>query len=164
MAEEAQDVNPVVETQETTPAAPSTEENKTPEVADDSTSKLWDDQADDATDPKEDTEEQKQEPETPEEPEETKPEEQPRGKKDANTRIRELVAERNSYKTKFEELSNQVYKPQTVEDLVEEGMSEAEARVQALEQRLEIRDYNDKVSDAQFALNEDSSRVLTDFP
>lgn len=164
MAEEAQDVNPSVATQEPTTTDSSTAENNTPEVAESSASKLWDDQAADATDPKPETDkpEGAQE-EQPEEQEETTPEEQPRGK-DANSRIRSLVAERNEWKGKFEQLSAQVYRPQTIDELVEEGMSETDAKVAALEQRLEIRDYNDRVADSQFALNEDSSRVLTDFP
>jgi hypothetical protein len=164
MADEAQDVNQQVGTQDTTATESSAAENNAPEVAESSTSKLWDDQNEETTDPKPETDKPETTPgEQVEQQEETTEEEQPRGK-DANSRIRTLVAEKNKWKDKFVQLSNQVYRPQSIDELVEEGMSETDAKVAALEQKLEIRDYNDRVADSQFVLNEDSSRVLQDFP
>jgi hypothetical protein len=101
--------------------------------------------------------------------EETKAEEQPLGKADErkqqlNTEIRGLVEQRKELREEIEKLNSQVYAPQTAEELVEQGLSPDNARVTALEQKLELSEYNNKVVEAQLELSEQSQKVLTDFP
>jgi|GEM_PF-4079342 len=162
----ANDVNTqLVETQETTTAAPSTAENNTPEVAD-STSELWDDQKEEVPNPEAETDDKSIEEEQPPEEtdQETETDEQPQAKRDANARIRQLVSEKKALKEELERVNAEVYKPQTIDELVEEGLSETDAKVTALEQRLQIRDYNDSVAEAQMQLEEESSSIMQDFP
>lgn len=163
MSQDEQAVNEVVETQETTQPESAPVETKAPEVAD----KLLDALTSDEDKP---VEEPKPEPEAEQEPaEEPKVEEQPQGKAEErkaelNTEIRGLVEQRKALREEVERLNAQVYAPQTPEELVEQGMSEDNARVTALEQKLELNDYNNRVVEAQLALGEQSQKVLTDFP
>ncbi len=80
-----------------------------------------------------------------------------------NTEIRDLVAQRNALKAEVAK-ANEVYQPATEQELVDDGMSATEAKVEALRQEIEIRDYNEKVADAQLTINSEANRVLTDFP
>jgi hypothetical protein len=166
MADNDQDVNTEVEQQETTATDSSAAETKAPEVAVNPMD-AWEDK------PKEDTTEAEKESDKPEEPAEKHPEgeaveneaeEQPQAKKDANTRIRQLVAERNDLRKEVERLNSQTYKPKTAQELVDEGMDETKAEVEAIKQKMALDEYNRDVSDAQWTLHEDSSRVLQDFP
>jgi hypothetical protein len=108
---------------------------------------------------------------TPEEAtaEETQTEEQPLGKAEErkqqlNTDIRGLVEQRKALREEVERLNAQTYAPQTAEELIDEGMTPDNARVTALEQKLELSEYNNKVVEAQLALGEQSQKVITDFP
>ena len=94
---------------------------------------------------------------------------QPQGKAEErklqlNTEIRDLVGQRNALKTDIEKINAEYYQPATEEQLVESGMTQTDARVEALSQRLEVRDYNDKVAEAQLTIESEAQRVLTDFP
>lgn len=100
---------------------------------------------------------------------ETTGEEQPTSKAEErktqlNSEIRDLVSQRNAIKAEVEQLNNQVYAPESVQDLVNQGMSETDARIAAMEQRMELSQYNDRVAEAQLTISAESQRVLSDFP
>lgn len=96
----------------------------------------------------------------PEEPQ-TKADER---KAQLNTEIRDLVSQRNALREEVAQANAQVYQPATEDELVQEGMSAAEAKVEALRQELQVRDFNEKVAEAQLTIESESQRVLNDFP
>jgi len=101
-----------------------------------------------------------------EEPEET---EKPQGKAEErktqlNTEIRDLVSQRNALKEEVAKANAEVYQPATEDELVEQGLTATDAKVEALRQQIEVKDYNDRVADAQLTLSSESERVLRDFP
>lgn len=102
-------------------------------------------------------------------------EEKPQGDKPlapkSENRFQKLANENRALRDQVEQLTSEVYQPQTAEELVEETNPEtgerytpAEARVVALEQKLELKEYNEKVSGAQQSLSHESMQVLNDFP
>lgn len=103
---------------------------------------------------------------TPEDAEETKPEPTKAEERKAqlNTEIRDLVAQRNELKSIVEKTTAQVYQPATESDLMEEGMSTTDAKLEAMRQNLEVKEYNDSVTEAHLTLGSESLRVLNDFP
>jgi hypothetical protein len=167
MADEANDVNTPVEAQVTTTTESSPAENNAPEVAY-SPLDAWDDQP--KEEPKQETEDKPKEAEEnteaePEKPaDETEAEEEPRGKKDANTRIRQLVGEKRELEQKIERLNTQVYKPQTPEELVEDGLDETRALVESMRQEREVERFNSQVTELNTTLDHESTKVLDDFP
>jgi hypothetical protein len=99
----------------------------------------------------------------------TDKEEQPQTKADErkqklNTEIRDLVTQRNAIKQEVERLNSQVYQPESVQDLVDQGMTEQDARIAAMERKQEISEFNNQVVEAQLTLSSESERVLSDFP
>lgn len=84
-------------------------------------------------------------------------------KSQLNNEIRDLVATRNALKAEVEKANADVYQPATEKDLVDEGMSATEAKVEALRQQIEVRDYNERVAEAQLTIESESQRVLSDF-
>lgn len=105
------------------------------------------------------------EPEQSEVPEETdKPTKADERKAQLNQEIRDLVSQRNSIKAEVAKATSDVYQPATENDLVDEGMSATEAKVEAMRQQLEVRDYNERVAEAQLTLGSESLRVMNDFP
>lgn len=178
--EEANDVkDEVVEMPETTEAESSPEENTDQEV--DELQEILDSDSDDedtesepdteGTEESDDSEEGESEEAAPEEPdaEETESEsEQPQGKAEErkqqlNTEIRGLVSEKKELEDQIRQMNEQVYKPQTVDELVEEGYDESEARTIALERKIELQEYNRQVVDAQIGLAEESDRIMKEF-
>lgn len=155
-----------VESQETTAPEPSPEENKAPEVVDDG----FDTPVKEEVESDKETEDKPVEDKSDAEPvEETKEEDKPLGKADErkaklNTEIRDLVATRNAIKQEVETLNSNAYQPQTVEELVDQGMDESQARVAALEQRIELSEYNNRVAEAQLSISHESEKVLSEFP
>lgn len=152
LAGDSQDVNNEVDKQEPTHEESSTEANKEPEVAEAES----EDEAETETDDEAEAE-----------PDET--EEQPHGvaeerKRELNEEIRDLVSQRNSIRSEVEQLTAQTYQVQSPQELVDEGLSETDARVEALRQQIEIKDYNDRVADVQLQIGSESQRVLQDFP
>ncbi len=94
---------------------------------------------------------------------------QPQGKAEErktqlNTEIRDLVAQRNALKTEVEKINGEVYQPATEDELVASGLSQTDAKLEALSQRLEVQDYNNRVTEAQLTIESESQRVLNDFP
>lgn len=162
--------------QETTVPESAPVETKAPEVAD-SFDEVWDDDESPAPkkdEPKAETAAPVDTPtDTAEETEpaadETKADEQPRGKADErkqqlNTEIRDLVAQRNALKAEVETQNAQTYQPQSVEDLVADGMDETRAMVESMRQEQEIDKFNSRIVDAQLTLESESNKVLNDFP
>lgn len=95
---------------------------------------------------------------------EEKPSKADERKAQLNTEIRDLVATRNTLRDEVAKVNSEVYQAPTEQELIEEGMSPSDAKVEALERRLELRDYNDSVAEAQLTLESESERVLKDFP
>lgn len=117
-----------------------------------------DSQADDTADDSQDDTDSDQE-----DAEETEPQDKPLKPKSEN-RFQNLANENRDLKAEVERLTGEVYQPKTADDFEAEGMNAAEARVAALESRLEIKDFNEQVSQAQSAIGGDSMQVLNDFP
>jgi hypothetical protein len=114
-------------------------------------------------------EEEKPEEETPEDDKsEEAPEEPKKGaearKEQLQTEIRELVAKRNELRDEVSKVNSQVYAPQTAEELVAEGMEPAMARVEALEQKAAMAEFNAHVADLNANLNVEALQVMSDFP
>lgn len=80
-----------------------------------------------------------------------------------NQEIRDLVSQRNAIKAEVQK-ANEVYQPATEDELTEQGLSATDAKVEALRQQMEVKDYNERVSDAQLTLSSEAERVLNDFP
>ena len=169
MSQDESAVNEVVETQETTPTESAPVETKAPEVADPLMDVLSSDD-----DPKET---EKLEPDTAEPPEEvdapkleeTEEEEKPRGEEKplspkSENRFQKLANENRDLKERIEKLHAEVYKPQTAEELVEEGLTPELAEVRALKQELDVNAFNARVVEAQTSISDDAGRVLQDFP
>ncbi len=85
-------------------------------------------------------------------------------KSQLNTEIRDLVSQRNALKEEVAKANAEVYQPATEDELVNEGMAAHDAKLEALRQRIEVKDYNDRVADAQLTISSEAERVLTDFP
>lgn len=104
------------------------------------------------------------------EPSKDKPknEPQPKGaeerKTQLNTEIRDLVAQKNALKAEAEKQNAEVYQVATEDELVEGGMTELEAKVEAMRQEREMEKFNNQVADAQLTISSESDRVLRDFP
>lgn len=81
-----------------------------------------------------------------------------------STEIRDLVSQRNALKAEVEKANAEVYQPATENELVDQGLSATDAKVEALRQQIEMRDYNERVAEAQLTLSSESQRVLNDFP
>lgn len=85
-------------------------------------------------------------------------------KQQLNTEIRDLVAKRNELKVEVEKANAEVYQPATSEELVEQGMTELEAKVEAMRQEQEMDKFNSRVAEAQLTISHEADKVLTDFP
>lgn len=95
--------------------------------------------------------------------------EQPQGKAEErkqqlNTEIRDLVSQRNQLKAEVEQANAEAYQPATEQELVDEGFTATDARVEAMRQEIAMDKYNSQVADAQLTIESESQRVLTDFP
>lgn len=166
MSQDEPAVNTEVTEQEVTAPESAPEEKQTPEVADDSILKAL---SDDDESPEAETKDEPESPEDTEETQETETEEQPQGDEKPLTpksenRFQQLANENRVLKEQIEKLNNQVYQPQTVEELVDEGLSPELAEVRSLKQQLEVQDFNNRVYEANVALSQESERVIKDFP
>lgn len=85
-------------------------------------------------------------------------------KNQLNAEIRDLVSRRNSLREEVARANSEVYQPATEDELVKDGMSATDAKVEALRQRIEMRDFNDQVAEAQLTIESESQRILNDFP
>lgn len=111
---------------------------------------------------------------TPESADETQAEEKPQDEELAPksvNRFQKLANENRVLKEQIAELTSKVYVPQQPEDIEQEVNPEtgeqytrAEARIAAFEQRQELRDYTEKISENQRELNQESFEILNTFP
>lgn len=81
-----------------------------------------------------------------------------------NTEIRDLVSQRNALRAEIEKVNAEVYQPATEEELVDQGLSATDAKVEALRQQFEVSKYNESVADAQLSLASESQQVLDRYP
>lgn len=84
-------------------------------------------------------------------------------KSQLNTEIRDLVSKRNALKDEVEKTNSEVYQPASEDDLKDQGMSELEAKVEAMRQQGEMDKYNTQVAEAQLTIESEAQRVLQDF-
>lgn len=80
------------------------------------------------------------------------------------TEIRELVAKRNDARAEYEAEIAKHYRTETTEELIEQGLSEAEAENEKLKQEMQMRDFNTHVADLNGTLNIEALQVMQDFP
>jgi hypothetical protein len=157
MAEEVTDVNAEIETdifadevEPTTPEESSTEDAKTeePEV--------------ESGDAEEQPDEAKESEDAPQ------PEATPRTaearKEQLNNEIRELVSKRNDLRREVEAKNADVYHVPSADELMEQGMEPALARVESLEQRQQLAEFNAQVTDLNANLSVESLQVMNDYP
>ena len=85
-------------------------------------------------------------------------------KEQLNQEIRELVATRNQKREEIARLNEAKYRTQTVEELVDEGMSAEEARIEQQRQELQLSQQNLRVADLNTNLDIESAQVMSDFP
>lgn len=85
-------------------------------------------------------------------------------KEQVNTEIRDLVSKRNELRAEVEWANSQLYRAQTPEELMEEGIDPAMARIDAMEQRAQIAEYNTQVSNLNFQLETESLQVKAEMP
>lgn len=81
-----------------------------------------------------------------------------------NTEIRELVATRNKLRQDVITKNAEVYQAKTADELIAEGVEPAEARMEAMEQKQELADFNTRVADLNSNMNIESLQVMADFP
>jgi len=112
--------------------------------------------------------EEGEDPEQVEEESDEQPEEPKKGaearKEQLQTEIRNLVAKRNQLREEITNVNASVYQPATPEELVDQGYDPAMARVEALEQRDQMREFNAHVTDLNANLNVESLQVMADYP
>lgn len=173
MSQDENAVNTEVVAQETTVTESAPVETNTPEVADPLLDILSSDEeptveapGETKTEEPKAAEEEVKGDDTPTEPEAEQ--EQPQGEEKplnpkSENRFQKLANENRELKEQIEKLHSEVYKPQTTEELIEEGLSPEMAEVRALKQQLEVQAYNNQVYEAQKDLSEQASRVLEDF-
>ena len=189
MAEEATDVKENVE-QITTEPDSSTEETKesgvdtelideddvaaaekkaadeiTKDLETEDKKKESDEDSEDDEDKTDETEEDKPEEKEVEETDDDQPKKNAETRKEElQTEIRDLVAKRNVLREEVEATNAKVYEPQTAEELIEQGMDPAMARVESLEQGQKMDKFNAHVTDLNANLNVESLQVMADFP
>ena len=165
MADQAEDVkidDPIMDIlleDDQSPTKESSPEEKQPDTAEDAEDVKT---ADAPEEPEEDK------PTDVEAVEDTEPEVKPPSKAESrkdqlNTEIRDLVAQRNQLKQEVEKANAAVYQPATESDLIDQGMTELEAKVEAMRQENEMEKYNTQVAEAQLTINSEANRVLEDF-
>lgn len=103
-------------------------------------------------------------PEGDEDPTAAKPRGADARKDELKSEIRDLVAVRNGLKADVSDTNAKYYKPASQAELEDAGMDPLEAKVEAMRQQGEMRDYNDAVVEAQLTIESESQRVLHDFP
>lgn len=114
-----------------------------------------DDDADDADDDTDDTKDDQSK----------KAHNDPEARKEVlKSEIRELVAQRGALRAEIANTNSTVYRPQTAEELEEQGLDPAMAAVKALEQKSQMAEFNNHVSDLNANLNVESLQVMTDYP
>ena len=168
--EEVGQVTTEVESSPTETAEPVAESNEDSELSEQETvdKEIAKDMEaeDDSEAPEEDSEDKADE--SQDEPAEEEPAEPKKGaearKEQLQSEIRDLVSKRNELRQEITNINAQVYQPASAEQLVDQGYDPAMARVEALEQRTQMAEFNAYVSDLNASLNTEALRVMSDFP
>lgn len=106
-----------------------------------------------------------EEPEVEEADKEVEPKKDAESRKEAlNLEIRDLVSKRNELRAEITDINAKVYTPQSAQELIDQGVDPALARVEALEQRTQMAEFNAHVTDLNANLNIESLQVMNDFP
>jgi hypothetical protein len=77
---------------------------------------------------------------------------------------RRRIQERQRTKQAVEQQLDQTYGPQTAEELVEQGYSEAQARLEALEQSIAYKEQRTQIAELNASLQVEAVNVYNDFP
>lgn len=152
--------SPEVEAKTTAPE-PSAEEIKAPVDAPKETKDVDQEIDSDSNDEADDAPEEPVAEESTDEPEEKRADAR---KDQLQTEIRNLVAQKNQLRQEVTNANAQVYQPQTAEELVNEGIDPLDARMQAMEQRAQMAEYNTYVADLKSNLDIQSLQVMSDYP
>lgn len=116
------------------------------------------------------------EPEATADDDESEEQEKPQGKgeqrkEQLNTEIRDLVAQRNHLKQQVEQLNQQAYQVPSEQDLQDqinpdtgEYYTALEAKLIRMEQQQQLRDFTERVTEAQMTISTEAERALKDFP
>ncbi len=145
----------------TEPSAEETTETK-PEVEEPK------DSEDPEAEPKE--EDDKPEADDSEEAEVEEPKEEPKPrtvearKAQLETEIRQFNAQKNELRDQIRAMNAQIYQAQTAEELIEQGEDPTIARTEALEQKIQMAEYNAHVTDLNAQLEIESRQVMSDYP
>jgi hypothetical protein len=139
---------------ETTDSASSTEEaNAEVQTSDEEPSEDNETDSDDQSDEASDDEDSTDETQT----------DEPK-KRSAQERIRQLASEKRALQEQVKELNQRAYQVPTAEQLMDDGMDEATARVTALEQRQQLAEFNAQVADVSNSISTESLQVMADYP
>lgn len=80
------------------------------------------------------------------------------------TEIRDLVAKRNEVRQEYETEIAKQYRTESVEELVGQGLDQQEAENEALKQEIQMREFNNHVSNLNQQLDLESLQIMQDFP
>ena len=84
---------------------------------------------------------------------------------DPNELARQEYRERQQQRKQLEAIIGNQFRTQTPEELVEEqGLSEAEAKIAALEQKVELQNWRSSIIDLNANINTESLEVMKDYP
>lgn len=146
----------LVDTPITPKDTPSTSEDTPKDTGSDTQDKPKEDvEAKDTTAKKDESQ-----PETPEEaPKPT--EDQP--KEDPKVIAQRAYQERQRTRQQVEKQVNEVYGPKTIEQLVDEGQSEQDARYEALRQEIAFKEQRTQIAELNAGLQSDAVNVMNDF-
>lgn len=169
--EEGEVVNNEEVMQETPAPEPTPEEPKEPEVAEPTEEPEGEEAVEDSEEkPQKGAEKRKEQ--LKEEIDELEQQvEEPSEKANPNQEIRDLVARRNELRDRVKQSNEQVYRPATEDQLLDQinpdtgtYYSRLEAKLAAMEQSQQIDRYNNEIADTQLTLSNEAQRALQDFP
>lgn len=83
---------------------------------------------------------------------------------DPKEKARLAYKERQESRKQIEQTIEEQYRTQTTEELVDTGLSEAEAKIEALRQQVELSNYRSGIIELNSNINQESLDVLNDFP
>lgn len=164
-ADDVKDTNEVVEQvdQDTTAAESSTEENDSFDMDETDGDELDADESDEAEADEDESSDESNAEET--EAKDDKPKHNAEARKEQlNEDIRDLVSRRNALRQEVEAATAELYRAKTPQELVAEGMDETKAELESMRQEQALEKYTADVTQKTALVNEESLRVLRDFP
>lgn len=85
-------------------------------------------------------------------------------KAELQNEIRTLVSQRNTLRTEVASQNATAYPVQSAQELIDQGVDPAIARVEALEQRAQLTEYTNYVADLNATVNTEALQVMADYP